>query len=133
MSHLGLQLGRKITGIIFISRQEIPRNIEPRWFLVISQHSRYPSCRDLGHTQDICQNCLHCPTTYAHFAGYTSQVSPPVTNSQVVNDLHIFISGGIFGLARPCIILNALSPTLKFCIPFFSLCYKKETHSQLFS
>ena len=28
-----------------------------------------------------------------------------------MNDLHIFISGGIFGAARPCIILNALSPT----------------------
>ena len=98
-TNLGLQSVDKITGIIFISRQEILRNIEPTSFLVISQHSRYPSCRDLGHTQDIRKNCLHCPKTYVHFAGYTSQVWSPVTHSQVVHDLYIFISGDIFGAA----------------------------------
>ena len=116
----------KITGSIFILRQQIPRNIEPRSFLVISQHSRFLSCRDLGHTQDICKNCLHCPKTYAHFAGYTLQVSPPVTHNQIVNDLHIFISGSIFGAARPCIILNALSSSLKFCSPFFHCAIRRR-------
>ena len=51
---LGYNSVDKKPGIIVISRQEIPRNIEQRSFLVISQHSRYPCCRDIGHTQDIC-------------------------------------------------------------------------------
>ena len=39
-----LDLLDKIAGIIFIARQEIPRNIKPSPFLIISQHSRRPSC-----------------------------------------------------------------------------------------
>ena len=46
-------------------------------------------------------------------------------------DLYIFISGGIFGAARPSIILNALSPPLKLCCPFFH-CANKDTPSQGF-
>ena len=59
---------------------------------------------------------MHCAV---HFTSYASQVSPPITHNQGVYDLDNFISGGIFGVARPSIFLNALSPPLKLCCPFF--------------
>ena len=37
----------KIAGIIFIARQEIPRNIEPSRFLIIGQHSLHSSLQNL--------------------------------------------------------------------------------------
>ena len=50
---------------------------------------------------------------------YASQVSPPIIHNQGLHDLDIFISAGIFGAARPSIILNVLSPPLKLCCTFF--------------
>ena len=108
---LGYNSLDKIAGIIFIAGQEIPRNIKPSCFLILGQHSRHPSC------QKLC---------------YASQVSPPITHNQGVHGLDIFIRGGIFGAARPSTILNALSPTLKLCCPFFALSYMKQTPSQGF-
>ena len=32
------------------ARQEVPRNIEPSLLLIMGQHSRHPSCRNLWHT-----------------------------------------------------------------------------------
>ena len=43
---LGYNSLDKIAGIIFIARQEIPRNIKPCSFLIIGQHSRHPSCKN---------------------------------------------------------------------------------------
>ena len=40
----------KIARIIFIARQEIPRNIERSPFLIIGQHSQTHLCRNLWHT-----------------------------------------------------------------------------------
>ena len=48
------------------------------------------------------------PQFYNHFTSYASQVSPPITHNQGEHNLDIFISGGIFGVARLSIILNAL-------------------------
>ena len=97
----------KIAWIIFIVRQEIPRNIEPSPFLIIGNHLRHPH---LVETFDIPKMSVRIDC-YVHFANYTSQVSPPITHNQGVHDLDIFISGGIFGAARPSIIFNA-TPTL---------------------
>ena len=121
--------------IIRLACIRIEYSSDPRYLTVTEYFIDYTHVRDIGHTQDIRWNCLHCPKTYVHFAGYrsTSQVWLPVTHNQVVNDLHIFISGGIFGAARPLISINALSPPPKFCSPFCSPCYKKETHFQVFS
>ena len=119
---LGYNSVDKITGIIFMSRQETPRNNEPRSFFghqsrfsvpILPRPWTYP--RYLLELFAQPQKLFPQPTSLA----MTSQVSPPVTHNQVVNDLHIFISGGVFGAARPCIILNALSLTLKCCRPFF--------------
>ena len=111
---LGYNWLYKIAWIIFIVRQEIPRNIEPpesfsdHWSTftvpILPKLLAYLRCR-LG--------LIYCPQTYAHFASFASQVSPPITHNQGVHDLDIFISGGIFGAARPSIILNTLSPPLK--------------------
>ena len=87
----------KIAGIIFLSRQELPRNIKPSPFLIISQH----------------------------FASYASQVSL-FTHNQGVYDLDIFISGGIFGTARPSIILKALSSPLKLGYLFFHCAIRRR-------
>ena len=46
---LGYNSLNKIAGIIFISRQEIPRNIELSPFLIIGQHS----CTNLAKTFDM--------------------------------------------------------------------------------
>ena len=43
----------KTPGIIFIARQEIPRNIEPSPFLIINQHSRHPTCQNIWQTEDV--------------------------------------------------------------------------------
>ena len=58
---------------------------------------------------------------YAHFASYASQVLSPITHNQGVHDLDIFISGGIFGVARPYLILNALSLFLNSAALFFTV------------
>ena len=43
---LGYNLHDKIAGIIFIARQELPRNIELSPFLTFGQHLRHPSCQN---------------------------------------------------------------------------------------
>ena len=116
----------KIAGNIFIARQEIPRNIEPSPFLIIGTHCLH----HLAKTFDICKMSVRIDC-YAHFARYASQVLPPITHNQGVHDLDIYISGGTFGVGRPSIILNALSPLLNSAA-HFSLCYKKETPSEGF-
>ena len=99
----------KIAWIIFIVRQEIPRNIKRSPFLIIGHHLRHP------HLSEKMSVRIDC---YAHFASYASQVSTPITHYQGVHDRDSFISGGIFGTARPPIIFNALSLPLKLCCPF---------------
>ena len=64
------------------------------------------------------------PKTYAHFASNASQVSPPITHNQDVHDPDIFISGGIFGAARPSIIPMLSLPLLNSAA-HFSPCYKE--------
>ena len=119
----------KIAGIIFIGDTEKYR---------AKSFSDYPSTfvtsilSKLWHTQDVGQDWLYCPKTHVHFASYASQVSPPFTHNQRVNDLDIFISGGIFGAARLSIILNALSPPLKLCCPFLHCAIKRRLLSKSF-
>ena len=86
---------------------------------------------------------MYCPKTYAnfdslnfvsipdpcclsYFASYASQVSPLFTHNQGVQDLDIFISGVIFGMARPSIILNALSPPLTLCCLYFHCAIRRR-------
>ena len=47
---LGYNSLDRFAVIIFIARQEIPKNIEPSPFLIIGQHSGHPSCWNLWHT-----------------------------------------------------------------------------------
>ena len=104
--------------IILIARQEIPRNVEPVSLLIFGQHSGDPSSRDLGHSYDFSKDWRNCPKTYAHFAGYISQISSPVTHDQTVHNLDVFISGTLFGAPRPFVIFYALPPHPKFSNPF---------------
>ena len=64
------------------------------------------------------QDCLNCPKTYAHSAGYISQVSPPITHGQTVHNLNDFICSILFGAPRPLLIFNALPLPPKFSSPF---------------
>ena len=124
---LGYDSVDKITGIVFIAIQEILRNIKPRSFF--------------GHQSTFSAPILPRPWAYPRYPlklfalpqnlcplrwRYTSQVLPPVTHNQVLNGLYIFISDGIFGAVRPFIILNALSPTLKFCSPLFHRAIRRK-------
>ena len=125
---LGYNSPDKITWIIFIVRQEIPKkyraeSFSDHWstFLtpILPKPLTYLRCR-LGLIvlpQNLCQLRKLC------FAGL---------HNQGVHDLDIFISGGIFGATRLSVILNALSSLCNYASHFFSLCYKKETPSQRF-
>ena len=110
---LGYKSLDKITGIIFIVRQGIPRNNEPSPFLIIGLYLRHPL------TYLRCRLGLIVLIPKLMTATY---VSPHITHNQGVHDLDIFISGGIFGAARPSIILNALSSPHERCCPFFFHC-----------
>ena len=56
---------------------------------------------------------MYCPKAYVQFASYASQVSPPSTHNQDVHELDIIISGGIFGAARPSIIIEPILRIIK--------------------
>ena len=98
--HLGFQLA----GITFYARQDISRNIEWSSVNIRGTHLDIPKML-------VRIDCT-APKTYAHFISYASQVSPHITHTcnKGVHNLQIFISGGIFGTARPSTILNALTP-----------------------
>ena len=75
---------------------------------------------------------LYFPKIYAHFASYALQISPPITQNLGVHDFDIFISGGIFGEARPSIIINALSPLLNFVAHFFIVLSEGDSFLRVF-
>ena len=97
-----------ITGIIFIVRQGIPRNNKPSPFLIIGLYLRHPL------TYLRCRLGLIVLIPKIMTATY---VSPHITHNQGVHDLDIFISGGIFGAARPSSLFT--SQTL---LPIFFHC-----------
>ena len=61
------------------------------------------------------------PQSYAHLASCALQVLPHITHNQDVYDHDIITRGGIFGAARPSIILNALTPPLSYAAHFFTM------------
>ena len=84
----------------------------------------------LAETEDIPKMSVKIDWTasklYAHFAGYISQVSPPVTHNQTVHNLIVFISGSLFGVPRLFIIFNALPPLPKLSSPFLHCAIRRR-------
>ena len=107
----------KLTGIIFIVRQEIPRNIK-RWVLFWSSVNIHGA--HLAETFGIpkmlvridCTAPIDCIANFAH--------------NQGVHDLDIFITDGIFAAARASIIINTLSPPLKLCCQIFHCAIRRR-------
>ena len=110
---LGYNSVDKITGIIFISRQEILRNIEPTSSTfsvpILPRPWKYP--RYPLELFALPQNL--CPLCWLYFLSLAScHIKPGCARSLHFHQWWHLLGGLTF-------IVNALSPPLKFCSPFF--------------
>ena len=119
---LGYNLLNKISGKIFLARQEIPKNIELSPSLIIIKiHGTH-----LAETFDIpkisvkidCSALKPMPTLLAMLRW--SRLLSHITRMCMTCTFTSAVTS--FGAARPSINFNTFSPPLKLCCLFFLLC-----------